>query len=67
MQLILDDLCKADTMKADDDLVSVCMAMRGEQHLRSATQWQRTSHAILYAFHVMIRGTVMGLPSPVPR
>lgn len=57
----LDDFCCADIMRTDDDIVS------SESLLEADLQWQSSPQAIAYALHLTVHGSLMGLPSPVPR
>ena len=58
-----EDLCRADIMRADDDIVSSFVHGNGV----ADGQWQASPQAIAYALHLTVRGTLMALPSPVPR
>lgn len=64
-----EDICRADLMRADDDLVSSkFIRSYCDGHLTlPSSQWQRSPQAIAYAFNVAVRGALNGLPHPVPR
>lgn len=66
-----DDICRADLMRADDDLVSLwqstCKGHCADVYFTTSAQWQRSQQAIAYAFHVAVRGALSGLPTPVPK
>lgn len=61
----IDDLCRADIMRTDDDIVRYPAATFWDDALTA--QWQSSQQAISYALHLTIRGSHMALPSPVPR